>query len=61
MTPRIPSALTLAMLLWPGPDLSLAANVAIQHSILEQGGIAPLLALLNGVSDKAQVMTSDDL
>ena len=47
--------LTLATLLWPGPDLSLAANVAIQQSILEQGGIAPLLALLNGVSDKAQV------
>lgn len=47
--------LTLATLLWPGPDLSLTANVAIQQSILEQGGIAPLLALLNGVSDKAQV------
>jgi len=50
-----------ASLLWPGPDLSLAANVAIQQSILEQGGIAPLLALLNGVSDKAQVSADEAL
>jgi hypothetical protein len=35
--------------------------VAIQQSILEQGGIAPLLALLNGVSDKAQVSADEAL
>jgi hypothetical protein len=35
--------------------------VAIQQSILEQGGIAPLLALLNGVSDKAQVSAAETL
>ena len=35
--------------------------MAIQQSILEQGGIAPLLALLNGVSDKAQVSAAEAL
>ena len=51
----------IAKLLSPGAELGAKANTAVQSEIMEKGGIAPLLALLNAMSVEAQVNAAEAL
>lgn len=51
----------IAKLLSPGAEPGAKANTAVQSEIMEKGGIAPLLALLNAMSVEAQVNAAEAL